>query len=260
VRLLRRKAFQQTPSHILPQSNMFQIFQKEVNSFLSSLIGYIVIGVFLTATGLFVWFFKDNILDFGYADLTSFFQVAPFIFLFLIPAITMKAFSEEVKSGTIELLFTKPISRWEIILGKYLASCYLILLALLPTLLYYYSVYQLGNPQGNIDSAAVFSSYLGLLFLGCVFAALGIFSSSLTDNQVTAFVLGFVLCLVLYYGIGRLSELSFWGASGYIVAQLGLDYQYDALSRGLIDSRNVLYFLSVIAIALWATKLKISAI
>ncbi len=237
---------------------MFQIFQKEVNSFLNSLIGYIVIGVFLTATGLFVWFFKDNVFDYGFADLTSFFQVAPFIFLFLIPAITMRAFSEEFKTGTIELLFTKPLGAWEIVLGKYLASCFLILLSLLPTLLYYYSIYQLGNPQGNIDSAAVITSYIGLFFLGCVFAALGIFSSSLTDNQVVAFVIGFVLCLILYYGIGKLAELSLMGSFGYILAQIGLDYQFDALSRGLIDSRNILYFVSVIAIALWGTTLKVT--
>jgi ABC-2 type transport system permease protein len=233
---------------------MFQIFKKEINAFLSSLIGYIVIGVFLTATGLFVWFFKDNILDFGYADMSSFFQIAPFVFLFLIPAITMRAFSEEVKSGTIELLLTKPLTAWQIVLGKYLACCVLILLALLPTLLYYYSVYQLGNPQGNVDSAAVFSSYLGLFLLGCVFASMGIFSSSLTDSQVTAFVIAFVLCLVLYYAISSFAALPFMGSFGYVLSKLGLDYQYDALGRGLIDSRNVLYFLSVIFIALFATR------
>lgn len=233
---------------------MFQIFKKEINAFLSSLIGYIVIGVFLTATGLFVWFFKDNILDFGYADMSSFFQIAPFVFLFLIPAITMRAFSEEVKSGTIELLLTKPLTAWQIVLGKYLACCVLILLALLPTLLYYYSVYQLGNPQGNVDSAAIFSSYLGLFLLGCVFASMGIFSSSLTDSQVTAFVIAFVLCLVLYYAISSFAALPFMGSFGYVLSKLGLDYQYDALGRGLIDSRNVLYFLSVIFIALFATR------
>ena len=237
---------------------MFQIFQKEVNSFLNSLIGYIVIGVFLTATGLFVWFFKDNVLDYGFADLTSFFQVAPFIFLFLIPAIKMRAIAEEFKTGTIELLFNKQLGAWEIVLGKYLASCFLILLSLLPTLLYYYSIYQLGNPQGNIDSAAVMTSYIGLFFLGCVFAALGVFSSSLTDNQVVAFVIGFVMCLILYYGVGKLAELSLMGSFGYILAQIGLDYQFEALSRGLIDSRNILYFLSVIAIALWGTTLKVT--
>lgn len=233
---------------------MFQIFKKEINTFLSSLIGYIVIGVFLTATGLFVWFFKDNILDFGYADMSSFFQIAPFVFLFLIPAITMRAFAEEVKSGTIELLLTKPLTAWQIVLGKYVACCVLILLALLPTLIYYYSVYQLGNPQGNIDSAAVFSSYLGLFLLGCVFAAMGIFSSSLTDSQVTAFVIAFVLCLVLYYAISSFAALPFMGSFGYVLSKLGLDYQYDALGRGLIDSRNVLYFLSVIFMALFATR------
>jgi ABC-2 type transport system permease protein len=192
--------------------------------------------------------------------MSLFFQISPFIFLFLIPAITMRAFSEEVKSGTIELLFTKPLSKWQIVLGKYLASCFLILLSLLPTLLYYYSVYQLGNPQGNVDSAAVFSSYVGLLLLGCVFAAIGILMSSYTDNQVTAFVLSFVFCLILFYGIGQLSQLPFMGDFGYIFNQLALDYQYNALGKGLLDSRNIIYFLSLIFVALWATKLKVSTL
>ena len=239
---------------------MYQIFKKELNSFLNSLIGYIVIGVFLTATGLFTWFFKDNVLDFGYADMSLFFQISPFIFLFLIPAITMRAFAEEVKSGTIELLFTKPVSKWQIVLGKYLASCFLILLSLLPTLLYYYSIYQLGNPQGNIDSAAVFSSYLGLFLLGCVFASIGILMSSFTDSQVTAFVLSFVICLILFYGISQLAQLPFMGDFGYTFNQLGLDYQYNALGRGLLDSRNIIYFFSVILLALTITKLRISTL
>jgi ABC-2 type transport system permease protein len=237
---------------------MYQIFKKELNSFLDSLIGYIVIGVFLITTGLFTWFFKDNILDFGYADMSLFFQISPFIFLFLIPAITMRAFSEEVKSGTIELLFTKPLSKWQIVFGKYLASCFLILLSLLPTLLYYYSVYQLGNPQGNVDSAAVFSSYLGLFLLGSVFASIGVLMSSFTDSQVTAFVLSFVICLILFYGIGQLSQLPFMGNFGYIFNQLGLDYQYNSLGKGLLDSRNIIYFFSVIMLTLWFTKLRIS--
>jgi len=239
---------------------MYQIFKKELNSFLDSLIGYIVIGVFLIATGLFTWFFKDNILDFGYADMGLFFQISPFIFLFLIPAITMRAFSEEVKSGTIELLFTKPLSKWQIVFGKYLSSCFLIFLSLLPTLLYYYSVYQLGNPVGNVDSAAVFSAYLGLFLLGCVFAAIGVLMSAFTDNQVTAFVLSFVFCLILFFGIGQLAQLPFMGDFGYLFNQFGLDYQYNALGKGLLDSRNIIYFLTVISLALWATKLKISSL
>jgi ABC-2 type transport system permease protein len=239
---------------------MYQIFKKEINSFFGSLVGYIVVGVFLTATGLFVWILPDtNIFDYGFSDLGSFFQIAPFIFLFLIPAITMRSFSEELKTGTIELLFTKPLSKLEIIWGKYLASCFLILVSLLPTMLYYYSVYQLGLPQGNIDSAAVFSSYLGLFLLGCVFAAIGVFASSMTDNQVVAFVVAFSLCLLMYYGISQIAGLTIFGNATYYLNQLGLDYQYNALGRGLIDSRNVVYFLSVIGISLWATNLRLSA-
>jgi ABC-2 type transport system permease protein len=239
---------------------MYQIFKKEINSFFGSLVGYIVVGVFLTATGLFVWILPDtNIFDYGFSDLGSFFQIAPFIFLFLITAITMRSFSEELKTGTIELLFTKPLSKLEIIGGKYLASCFLILVSLLPTMLYYYSVYQLGLPQGNIDSAAVFSSYLGLFLLGCVFAAIGVFASSMTDNQVVAFVVAFSLCLLMYYGISQIAGLTIFGNATYYLNQLGLDYQYNALGRGLIDSRNVVYFLSVIGISLWATNLRLSA-
>lgn len=239
---------------------MYQIFKKELNSFLNSLIGYIVVGVFLTTTGLFTWFFKDNILDFGYADMSLFFQVSPFIFLFLIPAITMRAFSEELKSGTIELLFSKPLTKWQIVLGKYLASCFLIFMSLLPTLLYYYSVFQLGNPSGNVDSAAVFSSYLGLFLLGCVFASMGILMSAFTDNQVTAFVLSLIACLTLFYGVGQLAQLPFMGEFGYFFNQLALDYQYNALGKGLLDSRNITYFLTIIFLALWITRLKISSL
>ena len=236
---------------------MFTIFKNEVNSFFNSLVGYIVIGVFLVATGLFLWVFKGNVLDNGFADMQNFFVMTPWIFMVIVPAITMRAFSEEVRNGTIELLVTKPISFWQIILGKYLAACFLILLALLPTLLYYYSVYQLGNPVGNLDSAGIFSSYIGLFLLGCVFAAIGIATSSITDNQVVAFIVGVSICFLLYAGISALGALDFWGDWQYFITQLGLNTQYDALGRGLVDSRNLLYFVSVILLALGYTRLKV---
>ena len=232
---------------------MLAILKKELNSFLNSFVAYIVIGVFLVIFGLFTWFFDSNVLDYGYADLNNFFQLSPFIFIFLIPAITMRSLSEEYKSGTIELLFTKPLSEWQIVIGKFLASFLLILIALLPTLLYYYSVYQLGSPKGNIDSAAVIGSYLGLLLLGATFASIGLWSSSMTENQIVAFVIGAVLCYILYAGIQQLANV-FSGTTQFFISFLSLGYHYEALGRGLIDSRNIIYLLSVIFLMLFLTK------
>jgi ABC-2 type transport system permease protein len=235
---------------------MFSIFKKELNTFLSSLVAYLVIVIFLTAVGLFVWVFPDtNVLDYGFADLSSLFSLAPYIFMFLIPAITMRTFAEEKKTGTMELLLTKPLTDWDIILGKYLSSLFLVVIALLPTLIYYYAIYQLGNPKGNVDSAGVFGSYIGLILLGAVFTAIGTFASSISENQIVSFVIAVFLCFLLYAGISALASLSLWGGAAYVISQLGLDYHYNALSKGLIDSRNVLYFLSVIFVALSATKL-----
>lgn len=232
---------------------MLAVFRKELNSFLNSLVAYIVIGVFLVIVGLFTWFFDSNILDYGYADLNNFFQLSPFIFVFLIPAITMRSLSEEYKSGTIELLFTKPLSEWQIILGKSLATFLLIFIAVLPTLLYYYSVYQLGSPKGNIDSAAVIGSYLGLLLLGATFASIGLWASSMTDNQIVAFIVGAVLCYILYDGIQQLANV-FSGTTQFYISFLSLGYHYEALGRGLIDSRNIIYLFSVIFLMLFLTK------
>lgn len=240
---------------------MLTIFKKEFNSFLNSLIAYIAIGVFLVITGYFVWISNDgqtqNVLDYGYADLSIFFSITPFVFILLIPAITMRAFSEEFKTGTIELLLTKPLSEWSLVLGKFLAAFALVVVSLIPTTLYYYSVYQLGIPKGNIDTAAVIGSYVGLILLGAVFVALCIWASSMTDNQVIAFIAGAALCFIFYYIISSLASL-FGGSIQNIISYFGLDYHYNALGRGLIDSRNLLYFLSVIFVALYLTKLKIS--
>jgi ABC-2 type transport system permease protein len=232
---------------------MLAIFLKELNSFLNSFVAYIVIGVFLVIVGLFTWFFDANVMDYGYADLNNFFQLSPFIFIFLIPAITMRSLSEEYKSGTIEILFTKPLSEWQIVLGKFLATFLLIFIALLPTLLYYYSVYQLGSPKGNIDSAAVVGSYLGLLFLGATFASIGLWASSMTDNQIVSFVIGAVLCYVFYDGIRQLANV-FSGTIQFYINFLCLGYHYEALGRGLIDSRNIIYLISVIFLMLFQTK------
>jgi ABC-2 type transport system permease protein len=235
---------------------MFAVLRKEINSFLNSMIAYLVIGLFLITTGLFTWVFPDsNVLDYGYADLQTFFSLAPWVFLFLIPAITMRTFAEEKKGGTIELLLTKPISDLQLILGKYFACLGLALLALLPTLVYYYSVYQLGNPAGNIDSASVAGSYLGMIFLAAIFTAMGIFASALTENQIVAFIIAVFFCFLIYSGFDFIAAIDVWGTTSYLISQLGISYHYSALSKGLIDSRDVLYFFSVSVIFLLATKL-----
>jgi ABC-2 type transport system permease protein len=235
---------------------MFAVFRKEINSFLNSLIAYLVIGLFLVITGLLIWVFPDtSVLDYGFADLSSLFGLAPYVFLFLIPAVTMRSFAEERRGGTMELLLTRPLTDWDIIMGKYLACLLLIVFTLLPTLVYYFSIYQLGNPSGNVDSAGVAGSYVGLLLLAAVFTAVGIFASSLTDNQIVSFILAAFLCFALFAGFGLLATLFSGGSLGYFVSQLGLEYHYQSLSRGLIDSRNVVYLLSVTAVALLATRL-----
>ena len=235
---------------------MFAILQKEISTFLNSLIAYIVIGVFLVAIGLFMWVFPDtSVLEYGYADMQALFSMAPWVFLFLIPAITMRTFSEEKRGGTIELLLTKPLTDTQLILGKYLACLILALLALIPTLIYYYSVYNLGNPVGNIDSAAVTGSYLGLVFLVAIFSAIGIFSSAITDNQIVSFVVSVFFCFLIYTGFDYIASINSWGNTSFIISYLGISYHYNALSKGLIDSRDILYFLSVILIMLAGTKL-----
>ena len=180
---------------------MIALIQKEIRSFFGSIIGYLVILVYLLINGVFLWLFPGNfnILDGGYASLGNLFTISPWVFLFLIPALSMRLFADEKKAGTLEILLTKPLSDLQIILAKYVAGLFLLLLALLPTLLYFYSVYQLGNPAGNLDSGGTFGSYIGLLFLGGAFLSIGLFASSLTDNQIVAFLLAMFLCFFVFY-------------------------------------------------------------
>ncbi|KAA5544786.1 gliding motility-associated ABC transporter permease subunit GldF [Adhaeribacter rhizoryzae] len=235
---------------------MFAILQKEINSFLNSMIAYIVIGVFLVAIGLFMWVFPEtSVLEYGYADMQTLFSMAPWVFLFLIPAITMRSFSEEKKAGTLELLLTKPITDLQLILGKYFACLLLVIFSLVPTLLYYYSVYSLGNPEGNIDSAAVTGSYIGLVFLAAIFTAIGVFSSAITENQIVSFILAVFLSFLIYIGFDYIATIEMGGDIQYIISSLGISFHYNALSKGLIDSRDILYFLSVIVLLLLGTKL-----
>ncbi len=234
---------------------MYALFLKEIRSFLSSITGFVVMGIFLVVTGLFLWVFHTDysIPDYGYANLDGLFILAPFVFLFLIPAITMRTFSDEIKSGNIELLLTRPLSDFQIIVAKYLAAFTLVLFSLLPTLIYYFSVYELGLPPGNIDTGGFWGSFIGLLFLGATFVAIGIFSSSVTDNQIVSFILAVSVTAFIYLGFEFIYSFSLFGSFDLFVKSLGMSDHFSSISRGVIDSRDVLYFLSVIALFLTLT-------
>ncbi|HOY31125.1 MAG TPA: gliding motility-associated ABC transporter permease subunit GldF [Bacteroidales bacterium] len=238
---------------------MFTLFIKEINSFFSSLTGYIIIIVFLMINSLFLWVFNNdfNILMFGYATIDGLFVVAPFVFLFLIPAITMRSFADEKKSGTIELLLTKPLSDMQIILSKYFAGLALVLLSLIPTLIYFISVYWLGNPLGNMDAGAAWGSYIGLLLLGAAFVAIGLFCSSLTDKQVLAFVLSVFLCGFLYIGFDFIYSLDLFGKIDLFIKSVGINAHYISLSRGVVDTRDIIYFISIIVLFMLLSKISI---
>ncbi len=235
---------------------MLAILKKEINSFFASPIGYLVIAIFLVLNGLFLWLFKGefNILDYGFADLSSFFLLAPWILIFLIPAVTMRSFSDEKKQGTLELLLTKPISHFNIVLGKYFGALILILIALVPTLLYVYTVYQLGNPVGNLDMGSIWGSYFGLLFLVAAYTAIGIFASTLSDNQIVAFIAAVFICFVFYIGFEGIAEFT----SSYFIEQLSMNTHFKSMSRGVLDTRDIIYFLSVTLFFLMLTKLNIN--
>ena len=234
---------------------MYAIFRKEIHSFFSSSIGYLVISIFLITNGLFIWVFKGefNILDYGFADLSGYYYIAPWIFIFLIPAITMKSFSEEKKQGTLEILLTSPISKIQLILGKFFGVFTLITIALIPTLLYIYTVYQLGNPIGNIDLGSTFGAYFGLLGLAMVYCAAGIFTSAISTNQIVAFILGVFACFILYYGFDVISE-----NTGISIEKIGLKNHFNTISKGIIDTRDIIYFVSVSALFLFLTSLTLT--
>jgi len=240
---------------------MYALFVKEINSFLSSLIGYLVIAVFLLINGLFLWVFPTdfNIFSFGYANLDGLFILAPFVFLFLVPAVTMRSFADEKKSGTIEMLLTKPLTDLQIIMAKYLAGLTLVLFSLLPTLIYFFTVYRLGLPPGNLDSGGIWGAYLGLFFLGAAFVAIGLFSSSITDNQILAFILAVVISGFTYTGFEFINSLSWFGKFDLFIKQLGIAAHYSSISRGVIDTRDLLYFISLIALFISFTKLSLAS-
>jgi ABC-2 type transport system permease protein len=235
---------------------MLTLLKKEIQSFLSSLVGYISITVFLLVISLFMWVLKTdmNVLENGYATIDTLFVIAPWIFLFLIPAITMRLFADEKKAGTIELLLTRPLTDMHIILAKYFAGFLLVLFSLLPTLIYYYTIHYLGNPVGNIDTGGMWGSYIGLLFLGSAFVAIGVFCSSVTDNQVVSFILSLFLCLFIYKGFDMISVFPLFTKIDNIIIALGIDSHYASMSRGVIDTRDALYFVSLIAVFLLSTR------
>ena len=233
---------------------MLAILKKEINSFFASPIGYLVVSLFLVVTGLFLWVFEGefNIPSSGFADLAPFFLLAPWIFTFLIPAITMRSFSEEQKTGTLELLLTKPISTLQLVLGKYFGALVLIIITIIPTLIYVVAIYQLGNPVGNLDIGVTIGSYVGLILLAASFIAMGVYASTLSDNQIVAFILAVLFCFVFYFGIEGIASYT-----SPFIANFGMQTHYDSISRGVIDTRDLIYFISIIAFFIYLTKSKL---
>jgi ABC-2 type transport system permease protein len=234
---------------------MRALYLKEIRGFLSSIIGYVFIAIFLLATGMFLWIisFDTNLLEAKIADLIPFFNLAPTIFLILIPAITMRSFAEERRTGTIELLFTKPLFEWQIVLAKFLAGLTLFAISILPTLIYFYSIYQLASPVGNMDVGATITSYLGLLFIGACFVSIGLFASSLTQSQIVAFIIAMFGTWFLFEGLDLLGSFNVFGGLDFIIRYIGIKSHYHAIMKGVVDSRDIIYFLSLIVLFLFAT-------
>lgn len=239
---------------------MRSIFIKEINSFFSSIVGYVAVMVFLIACGLFLWVIPNSsILEYGYASLDRYFDMAPWLLMLLIPAITMRSFADEFRGGTIEWLSTKPLTDLDIIGGKYLASLALVVFAILPTLIYAYTVNNLALVENNIDIGSVIGSYIGLLFLAAGFTAIGIFCSSLTNNQIVGFLVALFACYILYSGFEALSKIpSFTGGFDYYLSMVGMSFHYNSISRGFIDTRDVIYFLSVVILFISLTRLSLN--
>lgn len=238
---------------------MFAILKKEITSFFSSAIGYLVVGIFLVISGLFLFVFSGpyNILDNGFADVSPFFELAPWIFIFLIPAITMKSFSEEYKQGTMELLLTRPVGIWNLVWGKFLGAFFLCAIAIIPTFIYVFTISQLGDPVGNFDLGATLGSYFGLFLLAFSYTAIGLFASALSQNQITAFIIAVFLCFFLFFAFEGLAGYNILGDSSYGIEYLGMSYHYKSMSRGVLDTRDIIYFLSLITLFLSLTYFKI---
>ncbi len=239
---------------------MKSIVLREIKSFFGSPIGYLVIAIFLLLNGLFLWVFQGeyNILNSGFADMTPFFTIAPWILIFLIPAVTMRSFSDEKKQGTIELLLTKPLSIWQIVNGKFFGAFFLIVMALLPTLVYVYILYGLGLPEGNIDLGSTLGSYFGLLFLVAAYSAIGIFTSTLSENQIVAFIIAVFVCFFFYFGFDGIATL----ITGFedFVASFGMKNHFQSMGRGVLDTRDVIYFVSITVLFLSFTVFNLKSL
>lgn len=239
---------------------MKAILFREIKSFFGSPIGYLVIAVFLLLNGLFLFVFDGeyNILQSGFADMTPFFTLAPWILIFLIPAVTMRSFSDERKQGTLELLFTKPLSIWQIVTGKFLGALLLIVIAIVPTFIYVWIISDLGMPVGNIDMGSIIGSYFGLLFLISAYTSIGIFTSSMSENQIVAFIIAVFICFFFYFGFENIAPY----VTGYedVISKIGMDEHFRSMSRGVIDSRDVVYFLSISVFFLAVTVFKLKSI
>ena len=233
---------------------MWSICKKELQQFFSSLTSYIAITLFLMVNGIFLFVLKDsNLFDFGYATLDQFFELAPWILIFLVPAISMRSLSEEFKTGTFEILQTKPLTKWQIVAGKYYAILLVLLIVIIPTFLYIFTIKYL-SASGSIDGGGIAGSYIGLFLLAAVFAAISLCCSSFTNNAVVAFLISASACLLLYFGCHALSKLPvFQGQADYYIEMVGIDFHYRSLSRGLLDSRDLLYFISLVFLFLFTT-------
>lgn len=240
---------------------MLALYRKEMAGFLSSLTGYVVIVIFTILNGLFLWVLPGemNVLEGGYATLSSLFVIAPWMFLFLIPAITMRMISEERKSGTIDLLFTRPISEVQIVSAKFLAALSLAIIAMLPTLIYFLSIGLLGSPKFNVDLGATWGSYIGLVFLAAIYASIGIFSSSISENLIVAFLIAVFMCFAMYTGFDYVSRLLHNTTVGTLMLYFGIDSHYQSISRGVIDSRDIIYFISVITVFIAGASLTLKS-
>ncbi|WP_136465394.1 gliding motility-associated ABC transporter permease subunit GldF [Flagellimonas onchidii] len=234
---------------------MLAIFKKEVRSFFMSPIGYLIVGLFLLLNGLFLWVFKGdyNIYDYGFADLGNFFLLAPWIFVFLIPAITMKSFSEERKVGTLELLLIKPTSIWNLVLGKFLGAVILCSIAVLPTVVYVFAISSLGISEGNYDLGIVVGSYFGLLFIISAYTSIGVFASSISDNQIVSFIIGILICFLIFYGFEAISSLFSNGETQQLIQSMGAKSHFKSIARGIVDTRDLLYFVSLTIFFLYLT-------
>ena len=235
---------------------MWALAKKEFNAFFQSSTRVLILCVYLGMNAAFLWLFDGpfNLLDSGYAQLDGLFMLSPWVFLFLLPAIAMRMLAEERRTGTLEWLLTKPLSEWDIVLGKWLAGMLLVFLAILPTVVYAISLYQLGNPVGNLDLGSTLGSYVGLFFLASVYLSISLFTSAITDNQIVAFVLGLLLCLFLYAGFDQLAALSVLKDQGLFIMRLGISEHYTSISRGVLDSRDLVYFLGTSLLFLGAAR------